>query len=72
MPSAPRSISTTSRTAGEEDYIPNPATWLNQGRWEDEIAPPPETPEQRKERELDEHQAKRRERWAAEAKGAST
>ena len=24
-----------------EDFIPNPATWLNQGRWDDEIAPPP-------------------------------
>ncbi len=22
-------------------FIPNPATWLNQGRWQDEIAPPP-------------------------------
>ena len=22
-------------------YIPNPATWLNQGRWEDEITAPP-------------------------------
>ena len=21
-------------------YIPNPATWLNQGRWEDEVTPP--------------------------------
>ena len=24
-----------------EDYIPHPATWLNQGRWEDEITGPP-------------------------------
>ena len=21
----------------EKDYIPHPATWLNQGRWEDEL-----------------------------------
>ena len=24
-----------------EDFIPNPATWLNQGRWDDEITGPP-------------------------------
>ena len=24
-----------------EDFIPNPSTWLNQGRWEDEITGPP-------------------------------
>ena len=54
-----------------EDFVPNPSTWLNQGRWEDEISPPPETTEHRKERELDEHQAKRRERWAAEAEEES-
>ena len=43
-----------------EDYIPNPATWLNQGRWEDELAPPPETSEQSRERAIDEHQVSRR------------
>jgi hypothetical protein len=25
-------------------FIPNPATWLNQGRWDDELALPPPTP----------------------------
>jgi hypothetical protein len=24
-------------------YIPNPATWLNQGRWDDEIKEPEDT-----------------------------
>ena len=24
-----------------EDFVPNPATWLNQGRWDDEITGPP-------------------------------
>ena len=24
-----------------EDFIPNPSTWLNQGRWDDEITGPP-------------------------------
>ena len=24
-----------------EDFVPNPSTWLNQGRWEDEITGPP-------------------------------
>ena len=43
-----------------EDFIPNPATWLNQGRWEDELAPPPETSEQSRERAIDEHQVSRR------------
>ena len=33
-----------------EDYIPNPATWLNQGRWDDEIA---ESPQDRKDREFE-------------------
>ena len=33
-----------------EDFVPNPATWLNQGRWDDEIA---ESPQARKDRELE-------------------
>lgn len=27
-------------TKDNGQYIPNPATWLNQGRWEDELEPP--------------------------------
>ena len=27
---------------GEGDFIPNPSTWLNQGRWKDEVKKPPE------------------------------
>ena len=33
-----------------EDFIPNPSTWLNQGRWDDEIA---ESPQARKDREFE-------------------
>ena len=29
------------RNGQGEDFIPNPATWLNEGRWEDEITGPP-------------------------------
>lgn len=29
-------------------YIPNPATWLNQGRWEDELAPAGKPQQQKK------------------------
>lgn len=33
-------------------FIPNPATWLNQGRWEDEVSHP-ETERERHQREMD-------------------
>ena len=39
-------------------YIPNPATWLNQCRWEDELAPMPETENERWKRQLDAETAK--------------
>ena len=48
------------QNAKGEDYVPNPATWLNEGRWDDELAPPPETSEQSRERAIDEHQVSRR------------
>ena len=41
---------------GQVDYIPNPATWLNQGRWEDEIVRPKTVEEEA--RELEERMAK--------------
>lgn len=34
-------------------YIPNPATWLNQGRWTDELPEKPETQQERWRQELD-------------------
>ena len=38
-------------------YIPNPATWLNQGRWEDELPENPGTQQERLHRELDADEA---------------
>lgn len=35
-------------------FIPNPATWLNQGRWEDEVLKRSETEAERHQRTLDE------------------
>lgn len=34
-------------------YIPNPATWLNQGRWTDELPEKPKTQQEWREQELD-------------------
>ncbi len=34
-------------------FIPNPATWLNQGRWEDEVMKRPETEEERHRRAME-------------------
>ena len=39
------------RNGKGEDYVPNPATWLNEGRWTDETG---ETQQQRKDREFEE------------------
>lgn len=50
------------RNAQGDDFIPNPATWLNQGRWDDEIV---ESKQVRKEREMTAHQQERRKRWEA-------
>ena len=33
-------------TKDNGQYIPNPSTWLNQGRWQDELTPSAETAEQ--------------------------
>ena len=38
------------RNGKGEDYVPNPATWLNEGRWEDEVGLG-ETQQERKDRE---------------------
>ena len=52
-------------------YIPNPATWLNRGQWEDEIASNPAPAQQRPQREAPlsaaERQARNRSRGAAMA-----
>lgn len=47
-------------------YIPNPATWLNQGRWTDELPEKPETQQERCRRELDADEISALQRMLAE------
>lgn len=49
-------------------YIPNPATWLNQGRWTDELPEKPETQQERCRRELDADEISALQRMLAEEK----
>ena len=49
-------------------YIPNPATWLNQCRWEDELPEKPEPQQERLRRELDADEISALQRMLAEEK----
>lgn len=53
-------------------YIPNPATWLNQGRWEDELPEKPESPQEQWRRTLDDDTAEAVRQMLAQERAVAT